>query len=417
MAQVTAQQGRLLVSAAGLGVVAALLGALLLWLLEVLQRSMFVDLPEALGLGAAPWWWAIGLLAIGATLVVLLQRAPATTGKSALTGFHFDTPPATAAVALAAAVASLGFGFVLGPEAALILLGTTCGALLARALGRGDDPQAVRAFMLLGGTAAIGAVFGNPFVTMFMVLEIAAFGAIPSAMLLPALVALASGYLVQIGVWAIPGIGTHGLSVPGLPTYSTVGVLDLVAAVGVAIVAGAVALATLVVGRRIEALWTRHRTATTYAAFALTAAAVAVAAALRIGPELILFSGNGAMPALIAETSLVAVAAIVLLKAVAYSAALGGGLRGGPVFPATFLGVGVGVAAALLIPGISVSAAAAAGIAAACAAVIRLPATSALLAFLLVGTAGVAVTPMAIIGAVVGVAMRVAVDRTPAEPA
>jgi len=407
---------RLLLAAAGIGVVAAAAGAVMLWFLEVLQESLFEHLPAALGLTPTPWWWALPLLAIGTSVVLVVQRLPRGTGASPLTGFHFDTPPATALLALLAAIGTLGFGFVLGPEAALILLGTSLGAFLARLSGR-RDPQSVRIFMVLGGVAAIGTVFGNPFVTAFMLLELAAFAVLPAALLVPALVALASGYLVQIGIWAIPGIGVHGLAVPGLPAYDTVGAGDLLGGAVVAVVAAAVALAALTGGRSIDSVWQRHRAVATCIGAGLTVLAVVCAAALGISPGLVLFSGNGAMPELLAQTSLGAVIVIVIAKAVAYAAALGGGFRGGPVFPATFLGVGIGVAAALLVPALSLPALVAAGIAASCAAILKLPATSALLAFLLVGTAGVAVTPLAIIGAVIGAALRTALDASPASRA
>ena len=52
----------------------------------------------------------------------------------------------------------------------------------------------------------------------------------------------------------------------------------------------------------------------------------------------ILFSGQTGMPQLIAETSLGLVAVMLIVKLVAYAAALGGGFRGGPMFYAEALG-------------------------------------------------------------------------------
>ena len=114
---------------------------------------------------------------------------------------------------------------------------------------------------------------------------------------------------------------------------------------------------------------------------------------------------------LITETSVITVLAILIFKAIAYTVALGGGFRGGPIFPATFLGVAVAVGGALLLPDASVSALAAAGIAAATAAMIKLPATSALLGALLIGGSGSAIAPFAILGAVIGLGIRLAADR------
>ena len=119
---------------------------------------------------------------------------------------------------LLAALATLIFGFALGPEAPLIVLGTAVGAILMRKA----DPKARAAVMLLGGAAAIGAILGNPFVTGFMLLEFAAIGVLPSMLIVPVFVALATGYLVQLGIAGLPGFGTHSLAVPGLPAYTSV---------------------------------------------------------------------------------------------------------------------------------------------------------------------------------------------------
>jgi hypothetical protein len=70
----------------------------------------------------------------------------------------------------------------------------------------------------------------------------------------------------------------------------------------------------------------------------------------------------------------------------------------------------VGVLFALIFSGTPVSPLAAAGIAAAATAIIRLPFTSAMLALLLIGGAGMDVAPFAIIGAVVGFAVRQQLD-------
>ena len=125
----------------------------------------------------------------------------------------------------------------------------------------------------------------------------------------------------------------------------------------------------------------------------------------------ILFSGQTGMPQLIAETSLGLVVVVVIIKLLAYAAALGGGFRGGPIFPATFLGIGVAVIGSLLFPDVGVSALAATGIAAGSAAMIKLPATSALLGLLLISGAGADIAPFAILGAVVGLLVRVVAEQ------
>lgn len=88
--------------------------------------------------------------------------------------------------------------------------------------------------------------------------------------------------------------------------------------------------------------------------------------------------------------------AVLLCKTVAYALCLGS-MRGGPIFPALFLGAAAGVLASPL-PGLGVVPAVAAGLAAAGASVLRLPVSSAVMAILLVGIPGM--TPVVILAAV-----------------
>jgi H+/Cl- antiporter ClcA len=403
--------GRLLALAAILGVVASLAAAAFLEVVALGQEWMFEHLPRALGLGGLPWWWVAMLLAVGAGLVLLARRMPGATGPGPLTGFHFDTRVADTPSLLLAALGSLVFGFVLGPEAPLIVVGSVLGALVMR--GRGE--QEVSAARLLGGAAAIGAVFGNPFITAFMMLEFCAMGMFPARMITPLLVALGSGYAIQVGVLGFAGVGTHSLAVPGLPAYDTIGIGHLGAGLLVAVVAGIIALIVRQVAVRADRWADRARNLAVVAAAAVTFAGFLVARAFDIGPSLVLFSGLTGMPHLIGETSVLAVIVILLVKAVVYVAALSGGMRGGPIFPATYLGVAVGVATALTFPGIPATPLVAAGIGAAGAGITRMPATSAILGAILLGGGGAAVAPFAIMGAVAGYLMREWVESKQAD--
>ena len=306
------------------------------------------------------------------------------------------------------------FGFVLGPEAPLIIMGTTIGALLMR----GRAPQLVQMGMLLGGAAAIGAIFGNPFVMAFMLLEFAALGILPSIALMPALVALGAGYVVQIGVGPWSGVGTHSLAVPGLPSYDNLTVAQLLAGLVIAVIASIVAAIARELGERVAAVAAKHRAIVLFAVALLTAAlAITVTEITGVDVNMVLFSGQPAMSSLIAETSALTVVLVLVAKMLAYGMALGGGYRGGPIFPATFLGVAVGVLSALAFPDLSVTAMAATGIAATATVMLRLPFTSALLAMILLSSSGVAVAPFAIMGAVVGFAVRQTLDKLDAKRA
>ena len=402
-----AQVIRLLGGSVLVGVVAGAAASIMLWIIEKGTELFYVHLPSALGIAGLPSWWVACLLLIGAAAVALAKKLPGKTGPGPLSGFHFDLPLAVVPSVLAAALATLIFGIVLGPEAPLIVLGSAVGAVLTR----NADPQTRKAMMLLGGVAAIGAVFGNPFVAAFMILEFAAIGMVPAMLITPVLVALASSYVTQIGIWGIPGFGVHSLAVPGLPSYSSIAAGDLVTALVVSVLAGAVAILARKGGLAFERFSSTRVTRGLFIGAIVTAIVICIAMTIfDVSPHLILFSGNAGMSSLIQQTSVVSILVILVGKAIAYAMALGGGFRGGPIFPATFLGVAIAVLTVAVIPGDSISALAAAAIAASAAAMIKLPATSAILGMVLIVGAGPAVAPFAILGAVIGFGIRTFVD-------
>ena len=401
-----------LVLALILGFVAAFAASVYSGLFEHGQELLYIQIPHHFGWSGVPTWWAAVVLFAGAAIVALARRLPGATGDGPLTGFHFTSPVAIAGSALIAAFATLACGFALGPEAPLIILGSAVGGILMHK----RDPDVVKLGMFLGGIAAIGSVFGNPLISGFMVLEFVAMGMAPAVLIMPAFVALASGYLVEVGVLGWSGLGTHSLSVPGIAPYPSIRPGDLLWGVLVSIVAAAVAVVARRGGLRVDIASRRSPVIVLFVAAAVTAGALLVAEqGFGLPADQVLFNGSSGMGHLLAQTSIVAVVATLVCKLIAYSVALGGGYRGGAIFPATFLGVAVGVLASLTV-GASVTAMAAAGIAGTASAMTKLPATSALLAaLLLVGSTGT-VAPFAIFGAVIGIIIRLAVDRRFPEP-
>ena len=116
------------------------------------------------------------------------------------------------------------------------------------------------------------------------------------------------------------------------------------------------------------------------------------------------------MPALVAEDSAKIVLVLLAAKAVAYAICLGCGFRGGPVFPAIFLGIALAMFAVIwfdVSPTVAVAVGAAAGV----AAVTRLLVTSSLFAALLVGTAGIDAVPAAVLAAAAAWLMMAFIDR------
>ena len=131
--------------------------------------------------------------------------------------------------------------------------------------------------------------------------------------------------------------------------------------------------------------------------------AIAFAEATDNSPDAVLFSGEEAFGALFAQAATVSLGTLALLivfKGLAWSISLGS-FRGGPTFPALFLGVVAGLMASHL-PGYAETPAVAALMGAACVAVLRLPLASVMIATLLSAKAGLAVTPLIVVA--VGVA-------------
>jgi H+/Cl- antiporter ClcA len=116
----------------------------------------------------------------------------------------------------------------------------------------------------------------------------------------------------------------------------------------------------------------------------------------------VLFSGQDALPELVSHAADYSVGVLILLgvcKTFVYGLSLSA-FRGGPIFPAMFVGAVLGIAVAGL-PGMALAPAIAMGIGAMCAAMLRLPLTSTLLGTLLLGADGVSVTPQVVVAVVV----------------
>ncbi|MGH3058745.1 MAG: chloride channel protein [Gaiellaceae bacterium] len=112
----------------------------------------------------------------------------------------------------------------------------------------------------------------------------------------------------------------------------------------------------------------------------------------------VLFSGQASIPALVTESSTTVVPVLLAAKALAYAVSLACGLRGGPIFPAIFLGIGLATLPVVWLD-VSPTFAVAAGAAAGMAAQSRLLLTSMLFAALLVGTQGIDAVPAAVLAA------------------
>jgi H+/Cl- antiporter ClcA len=383
---------------AAIGIPAALVAALFLALVHDLEHWLWHDLPDGLGHSSTPWYLVIGLPVVGA-LVVAAARAllPGDGGHEPLEGLATDPTPVSYAPGVAlAALGTLSFGAVLGPEAPIVALGSVVGIAAGRIASVGKRGSAV--LSSAGEFSAISALFGGPLVAGMLLVEGGvALGAALLPLLLPGLVAAAIGYLVFVGFGSWGGLDTQGLVVPNLPLYDGVHVGDLT----IAVVVGLLAALTVAVVRRLG-------TAVDGSGQRLGMPLLLVAGGLAVGllaqladllgadPVDVLFSGQASIPAVVGEDSTKIIVVLLVAKFLAYGVSLGCGFRGGPIFPAIFLGIALASLAVVwfdVSPTLAVSVGTAAGM----AAQTRLIVTPVLLATLLVGSQGLDTVPAAVL--------------------
>lgn len=397
---------RLLLLAALLGLLATLAAVIFYSLVHQLENLLWSTLPGAIGWGEPPWWYVLAVPAVGGLLVALALRLPGHGGHHPLQGLGTDpvTPRMLVSVLLAS-LATLSFGLVLGPEAPLLAIGLTCGLVLARAVKAGDEETKV--ISLAGAFAVLSMLLGALPASLMLFEMVAARGVVPSArlgrILVPGLVAAGSGTLLFTGIAPWPGIDRVSLTLPPLPDYPTVRIADLFWCLLVAVVCGLAVVLSWRLARAVADVARQYQLATLVGVGFLVGLLAVVFRALTDQPiDLVLFSGTNALPQLVALSSVGVVALLVVEKALAYGLSLGAGFRGGPIFPGTFLGVGIGILASFVLPGLELTPAVITGLAASAAAVMRAPFFGALLAVLLGGAAAAQTVPLAIFGAIIG---------------
>jgi H+/Cl- antiporter ClcA len=414
---------QLLVLAALLGVPVSAASYGFLALVDWLQEAVFTDLPKSLGFDSAPVWWPLPLLALSGLLTALAIRSlPGTGGHSPADGFKTSgpLPPAQLPGILFAALATLGFGAVLGPEAPLILMGSGLGVLAVRLTAKDAPPTAAAVMAATGSFAAISSLLGSPLIGAFLLLEASGLGGpMLGLVLLPGLLAAGLGTLIFLGLDSITGLGTLSLAIPGLPPFDHLTGADFGYALAFGLIAPflgrGITLLALAVRSRVEP---RMVLLTPVLGLLIGGLAIGFGEATGKPATEVLFSGQSALGGLISNASDWSVGALLLLvacKSLAYALSLSS-FRGGPVFPAMFIGAGAGIVASHL-PGLDLIPAAAMGIGAMCTVMLTLPLTATMLATLLLGADGLEVMPVVIVAVVVAyvVTARITPD-TPAEP-
>ena len=237
---------------------------------------------------------------------------------------------------MVAAVATLGSGAALGLEGPSIYLGATIGSALQRR-GRsflvGADPNLL---LVAGAAAGIAAIFKAPATGAIFAIEVPFQEDLARRMLLPALVAAASGYLTLV---AINGT-TPLFPVRGAPPLSFT---DLAGAAVLGLTAGLGAkLFAAMIG------WAKHMAGLAHRGVRIVACGATIAVLFAIGrgltgQSLVLTPGYGVITwALVPGRAVPLLLAVLVLRCVATGAAVAGGGVGGLFVPLVVAGALLG---------------------------------------------------------------------------
>jgi len=398
---------QLLVVAAIFGVPVSAAAYGFLALVNYLQEEIFTHLPHGLGFATEPMWWPLPVLAVGGVLAALaIHYLPGRGGPSPAGGFKMHGPPGPAELpgVIFAALATLVFGAVLGPEMPLILIGGGLVLVALRAARRQVPDQARSVLASSGSFASISTLLGSPILGAFLLMEASGLGGpMMGVVLLPGLLAAGIGSLIFIGLDSWTGLGTFSLAIPGLPQFSHPNVGEFGWALVIGVAAALLGTGIRWLGRLLHP-YAERRTLLAVPLAGLVVAGLAIAYAEGTGKASsdVLFSGQSALPHLIQHSADYTVGALLLLmvcKGLAYGVSLAS-FRGGPIFPAMFIGAAGGIAMSHL-PGLPVVAGVAMGIGAMSVVMLTLPLTSVLLPSLLLLSDGLAVMPLVIVAVVV----------------
>ena len=280
------------------------LGYLVLELVNYGIRLLWETIPQSWE--TTPAWYVIGLLMIAAALVYVIRRFVGDHGHSPIGGIAVSPlTPKQYVGAILAILASLWGGIVLGPEVALVATGSVVGTVMASVF-KITDPKDVKKVVGLGALGGILALFLGPILAGTMEL-----GSTPTAI-----------EVDQLG-WAI-----------------------IVAAIATV----AVTLARLVAALLARAAGDGPHLVTLLASALIIGVAAILLHSLTGEPVIyVTTSGEELISALPQLTSVSTVAAIIVFKTIAYAVSLGSGFRGGPFFPAMFVGAASGLLISLLM--------------------------------------------------------------------
>lgn len=407
----------LIAAVVGVGVSFAAWG--FLELIHQINLWVFKDIPSDVGYAhGAPQWWSLPVTAIAGVIVAgAIVFLPGTGGHVPAYGLQPGAPqPIELPGILATALASIGLGLVIGPEAPLLALGGALGILTVRLARRDAPPQLELVIAATGSFAAMSMIFNSPLIAAVIIIEATGLGgARLPLVLIPGLLGAGLGSLISIGMGSWTGLSTSAYSLAPLdlphfarPTIAEFGWVILIAAIG-----AIVAFIVFRLARELLTLVERWRLVVTPAAgLAVAGCAIAFSHATGKGQGEVLFSGQDALPSLVNGASKWTVSAlglVIAFKGLAWSLSLAG-FRGGPTFPAIFIGAAGGILASHL-PGFPLTPAVAVGLGIGVVSALRLPLSAVVLAILLTAKSGSGSAPLVIVGVIVAYLTTLALSR------
>ncbi|HZU59874.1 MAG TPA: chloride channel protein [Solirubrobacteraceae bacterium] len=400
-----------LLIAAVVGVIVSLAAWCFVELIYQIQQELYHHLPSAVGYPhGPPLWWSLPILALaGLITAAAIVRLPGGGGHIPAEGLKVGggpTRPVELPGIALAALASIGLGAVIGPEAPLLALGAGTAVAIVKLARKDAASQLLVVVGAAGSFAALAFLFSSPIIAAVIVIEVSGLGrARLPVILLPGLTGAAIGSLVSIGMGSFTGLSDSAYALGPLPLPAfhrpTIGSFgwSIALALAVAVIAHLIRSGGLGTHRLVS-----RRPFLLLPLAGLIVSGVAIAFAQSSGRSVneVLFDGQSALPGLVSgagKWSLSALALLIVFKSIGYTISLGS-FRGGPTFPAIFLGAAGGIMASHLA-GFPLSAAVAVGMGTGTVAILQLPLSAIVIAALLTSKAGSGADPLTIVAVVV----------------
>lgn len=341
-------------------IIVGVVSALILWTLEqaasLLGDVLWKSLPTALGVDPSGWWIILVLTVTGLAVGLALQILPGHGGPDSVTTELMDAPLPLRTIPGLIVVTLLGLagGVSLGPENPIIAINV---AIIVAIFARVVPKVSPQVGMLLAGASTVGALFGTPVAAALLFTGILAAlrsgGSLWDRLFLPVAAAGAAAATMHL-----LGAPPFAFDVPAMGPYQPIYLL------WGALLACAVVLIGIAM-LYVLPLFYRALHALRYPVLVAGVGGLLLGILGYIGGPITMFKGLTQMGELLKDPSaydagqLAMISGIKILALLVAACAM---FRGGRIFPATFIGVALGLLANALFPGIPLALAVACGI-------------------------------------------------------